>query len=192
MGSAVFVLSSCTKTNPTSSSSGGSTSSANNGLWPLNKGNTWGYYAQSYDTSGNVTGTGSVSLLVATDTTVAGETWYGFSGSISGTYYRNKSDGFNVLSADTQALFFKYPDSAGDKWSFHSVSVYVVTADTSLTTPANTYACYVYRVMYESLPVEDYYVCPNVGLVASVYYGTTTSGRVCIVQSTVLTSVVLQ
>lgn len=196
-GFAVLVFSSCTKTNPTSNSSSGSSSdssssSANNGIWPLNKGYIWNYSVESYDTSGNVTITSSRSLLVATDTTVGGKTWYGFSGTTAGTYYRNESDGLWVLHADTQAVFFKYPDSTGDRWEYHSDSVYVVTADTLVTTPANKYTCYEYRVTHESLPVEDYYLSPGTGMVASTYYGITSSGRVYIAQSTAITSSILQ
>jgi hypothetical protein len=185
---AVFLLTSCKKSNPVDSSPSVLQ------IWPLKSGNTWAYHLIYYDTTGAISQSGSGAFVVTTDTIVGGETWYHISGSGT-TFYTNRSDGFWVMSNSTSGLFqgllFKYPDSAGDSWNYGGDQIFVQSTDTSITVPAGTYHCYEYRLLYNSKPVCDYYYCPGVGFIAEDYYSSTNSGRLYRAWSLSISSVTL-
>jgi hypothetical protein len=171
---AVFMLSSCKKSNPVESSPSVLQ------IWPFKTGNTWAYQAISFDSTGTVTQSGSGAFIVTTDTIVGGETWYHLS-TAGAMFYTNRSDGLWVMWNNTsglnQELLFKYPVSAGDNWNYGADLVFVQSTDTLITVMAGTYHCYEYRVFYNSNPLCDYYCCPGVGFIAEDYFSSTNSGR---------------
>jgi len=171
LGSAIFMLSSCKKSNLVGASS-------DQQIWPLKTGDLWDYQVASYDTAGIVNGGGTLSLSITSDTVVAGETWYRLSGDTGNFFYTERSNGFWIMSNGSQALFLKYPGSAGESWNCYSDSVSVQSTDTSVSVPLGTYNCYMYRLFYSSKPVEDYYLSIGVGMVAEDDYSVTSSGQV--------------
>ncbi len=176
----VFMLTSCKKDNPVD------TSPSVKQIWPLKPGNTWAFSTIGYDTTGAVRDSGSGAFVVTTDTIVGGETWYHMTG-LGSTLLTNRSDGFWGMPKSVPGLIFKYPASAGDSWNYGDQYIFLQSADTSITVPAGTYHCYKYR-----FSMDDYYLCPGVGIIAEDSYLSTNSGRLYIESRLSVTSVTLK
>ena len=123
------------------------------------------------------------SVTVTTDTVVSGVTWYHvFSQTIDG-FFANKSDGLWGLGSSAGGfVVFKYPANAGDTWNvpMETYTTYQVTLQSNsapVTVPKGTYTCYDYRMLLNSQPGLEVYLCSGVGFVAMNIYSITNSGR---------------
>jgi hypothetical protein len=148
-------------------------------------GNSWVMQYTFYDTTGSILETFSDTSRVASDTVIAGVTWYYISSKLShGVYYTNKSDGLWLMTLGTSTgptLWYKYPANVGDNWTVQTVARPIIDegvlqSDTSMTVPKGTYACYKYRMLDNSQLVEQVYLCPGLGDVEIDLYLTTSSG----------------
>lgn len=169
----VIMITSCKKDNPVDSST------SVKQIWPLKTGDTWAFHTIEYDTTGAVAQSGSLALVVTTDTIVGGETWYQISGFGTGgpTFSTNESDGLWIMAVSSTGLlpqpFFKYPVSAGDSWMFGGDPVFLQSADTLITVQAGSFHCYEYQLATS----DYYYVSPGVGIIEEDSYSSTNSGR---------------
>lgn len=176
----LFTLASCNKSNPVNSPGGEQ-------ILPLNMGNTWLMQYTVYDTTGATQGTTYDTTSVTMDTVLAGETWYHIATKISSgpLFYTNKSDGLwemTLGSSIAPTLLYKYPANVGDNWSVQmdastNYQVSLQSTGASVSVPKGNYACYDYRMLDNSQPVEEVYLNPGLGIVAIDIYASTNSGR---------------
>lgn len=176
LGFALFSLSSCSKSNPTGPS-------GNMQILPLKVGNTWIMQYTGYDTTGAALGTVYDTATVASDTVVSGVTWYHVSSLVIDGLFANKSDGLWGLGPTAGgSVVLKYPANAGDTWNVQAdastnYTVVLQSDSASVTVPKGTYSCYDYKMIINSEPEIEVYMCPGVGFVAMALYSVTNSGR---------------
>jgi hypothetical protein len=180
IGFSLFIFSSCKTSHSLANSS-----QNDQQILPLKVGDTWVFRYTHFDTTGAIQKTVYDTLMISTDTLVAGDTWYEFS-THNGRFYTNKPDGLWMMAGGTYpitpTLLYKYPASVGDSWNTSyansmTLQVSVEQVNVSLTVPQGKYPCYEYRTSYNSKPQEDDYFCPGVGFIADDYYSYTNSGR---------------
>ena len=170
--SASFIITtipSCDKSNP-----------VNNGnatvLVPLKAGNSWVNVSWRYDSTGAVTSTSIDSLWVSRDTVIDGEDYFVISDGIensNGTIYpditnyiaRNTISGYEETFNDLKLANYDYPFSVRDSS--------VISQNESVTVPAGTYNCIVYKYAAGFFLVGtkyqpfygNTYICPNIGII---------------------------
>ena len=137
----ITTIPSCDKNNPVNNGS-------SSVLVPLKTGNSWVKVSWHYDSTGAVTSTGIDSLWVSGDTVIDGQTYSvivdGFEDS-NGTLYLNP---FNHIARNTASGYEEKYDGL-DLWNFdYPFSIRdstVISPNETVTVPAGTYNCIVYK-----------------------------------------------
>ena len=165
----VTTIPSCDKNNPVDN---GSPSV----LVPLKSGNSWVNVSWHYDSTGVVTSTSIDSLWVSGDSVVEGENYFvisdGIENSNGGLYpniffriARNTASGYEEQFNGLELSKYDFPIGIKDST--------VVSFNESVTVPAGTYNCIVYKYFAGMFLVGTKYqpfygktyICPNIGII---------------------------
>ncbi len=141
------------------------------GMVPLAVGNSWTTRNYEYDFSTRqLLLKDTSSETIARDSLIGGEKWYCFSAS---DMFANRSTGVWYYDSENgPQMQFKYPAHAGDAYVWYTgkssspdtVAVTVLSLNESITLPAGTFSCHVYRETMSGTPyVSTVYVAPGVG-----------------------------
>lgn len=136
-----------------------------------------------YDTAGAVEGMIYDTATVARDTVAGNVTWYHIDSKIFGGLLADESGGlYDYSSLTGPSLAFKYPGNVGDTWNAlmdvsTTYQATIQSTNASVTVPKGTYVCYDYKLLLNSEPGLEVYMCPGVGFVAMDVYSMTNSGR---------------
>jgi len=174
------------------------------GLVPFKVGNKWIIRFYAYDTSGNVIATFLDSFAVRRDTIIGKERWYRLIGLKPADldtrdWYTNRSDGIWVrrryYDSSITYLTFKFPTVKGDFWGnqIHD-STRTLSTNEVVETPSGIDTCIHYEDHYQFSQLGDfhYYFAPNKGWVMFEIFTQTNSGRLYVVNRSVLIRAILQ
>jgi hypothetical protein len=140
-------------------------------IMPLTIGNMWVYEVSGLDTIDNTMKPVRIDTFeVRRDTIIDGERWFVVKDMTPpGGRVINREDGFWQCRRNQEPfLFLKYPASPGDEYSWDvrdiTVENRVIAADTEVTVPAGTFACYRYTQLTDLQNIiVDYYFAPGAG-----------------------------
>ncbi|MGE5480351.1 MAG: hypothetical protein ACM3U1_07990 [Chloroflexota bacterium] len=146
-------------------------------LIPLGIGNNWVYKRTLYDDKGAQQGDPvTYSMQILRDTTVNNIAGVIARAWKDDTFIANKSDGFYAYDdglIDDIELFYKYPVVKGDSYLRASgETVIVEDLKRSVTVPAGTFECVVFKVLYQDNKFyEVNYFVKGVGMVKTEDWG---------------------
>ncbi|HOP06596.1 MAG TPA: hypothetical protein PLF13_04815 [candidate division Zixibacteria bacterium] len=146
-------------------------------ILPLVIGNQLVSQYTEYNSSGQVTATGTSTTGCVGDSLINDTLWFKVEDSYDGydtTLWVNRDDGAWSI-ADTlsppQYLALKYPAEVGDSWSIDLITMHVSAVDVSVTVPAGTFVCYYYTAtvpLYGTM--GRIWAAPNIGIVKAEQY----------------------
>jgi hypothetical protein len=151
-------------------------------FFPIDTGYSWTYQEKVFDVDGNPVelknGQYSMNITyeVLGDTTIAGNKYYKLPHLISSTrtqYYSPQNNavyGFTINEElgdyEPIHIYFKYPAQVGDKYeTIDGEIAELISKDTTITVPAGTYKCYVYKFVQNKLYVAKFFISSGVGIV---------------------------
>jgi hypothetical protein len=145
-----------------------------NELMPLNKGNLWIYYAERFDSLGNVYFSTYYYETIIGDSTIGNDKAFvkrNASMRSRSELLLNTKDGLSVLQKDSsKGIAFKYPLNVGETYINKDFDTVKLTAsDKEITTKAGSFKCLEYEVK-SSVFRQLYYVCPGVGIIRKDEY----------------------
>ena len=152
--------------------------SFSNTIFPLAVGNTWNFTQHSYDSTGTITSSESLSYVIVRDTIINNSKWYMLWGSLF--LLANRDSGLYEYLNAGQKLFYKYPANAQDSFYISATYGYlhVKSINISITVPAGTFNCYAYE---SYIPIagatEIDYLCPGVGMIKIENYQSAPNSR---------------
>jgi len=193
--SVAAILSSSCRHSPTEAPAGVPTV-AKDSIIPLNIGNKWTWQLTLYDTLGKPYSTYLDSLRIDSAKNINSEHWcfpghpyekLAFANLSDGCYYRAFDD-----TPGASFLFYRYPARANDTYRAPSgvVSGYrvwivdtlesmtILSIDTTITVPAGTFTCYLYRrARKDGVHYFDEFLAPGLGWIRVVTYPEIWPGR---------------
>lgn len=142
---------------------------------PLAVGNQWWGKIVYYDSTGTAVDTATLGYRISGDTLIDGQVWAMWELTLNDTVLgsapvRNTKEGYWFGSA----LQIKYPASEGDTYQWVSgspespgdtVDVTVVETNLSVSVPAGSFTCYIYRDHVGDRVSCDKYLSPNLGYI---------------------------
>lgn len=153
------------------------------GIIPLQVGNTWNYETFLYDSVGTLANTDTEYREVISDTLIDGDRW--FKTNFLAEYLSNRSDGLwqrnrrffytpenKNKELDEPWFRIPFPLKLNETKKVGAATYTLVEEDVTVEVPAGTFSCYVYRKNYStSLGVPEYFVyySPKVGLVKETW-----------------------
>lgn len=144
-------------------------------LIPLTTGNYWSGDDVHYDHDGVETNRSVMRLSVVSDSLIGSTRWSRMSPS---AFLVNRAGGVWQRIGTIEQLTYKYPAVAGDTIRLiNGAVVTVISTTASVTVPAGTYRCHVYRIPL-TFPTTEFvdtvydYVAPGVGLVRKEMFTT--------------------
>ncbi len=145
-------------------------------LIPFKVGESWSYVYSTYDSLGRKLSSRATRTVVSKDTLIGSEHWYALQDDAvreegePPSFATNRSDGVYLFGPNGEgSLLYKYPAVPGDR-----CPPFVVAAiDTTITSPAGTFRCYLYEDVSTYTPgphrsftvVTRDFVAPGTGLI---------------------------
>ena len=161
-------------------------------IMPLVTGNTWKGTVSAYDEDGDFIYSYYDSLKLVGTATINYETYWVED---DGTAYSNQTDGlYRRLPGGEVHLFLKYPVTMLDYWDGDTdldEFYQLLDVDTTITTPAGTFDCILYKVTFgtASLGMNYYFYSPQYGLIQYEVYWDRTADPVVLKARWVTTSI---
>lgn len=150
-------------------------------LVPLTIGNSWSYRVTTFDTTGPVVWTDTLTFFIRTDTMVNNVRWFleGYNGVMIGQLgFRNDSIGFHQTNFEGWDVSYPYPASKGQvfqNWTVESI-------DSLIVTPLGQLHCYVYKYYFYGHAGRMIFA-PGIGTVHTDNVGRTWGGTVWLAQT---------
>jgi hypothetical protein len=179
---ALIVISSC--------GDNGTSPSVDGEIWPLKVGNYWKFDVFGYDTLGNVSGTGSATYSIVSDTMINNEKFYKMNVEIDDetedpAWLTNRADGVYSYELKQIEIIIKYPATKGEKFDAKGGITTLENTNYNYETTIGNFSCYQYTIL-SSYHKDIVYFKPGVGHVAEEMFRNTESSRLYLAYKLVL------